>query len=95
MAYDTPALILTQDGAQKKSEDKYLKYPITPNAIKLFLEKNRKWFKGNGKNLEFDESVTEKLKPFALEKVVDEAVDEYNQKIIDYVSDKTSWSVNI
>ena len=87
VAYDTPALILTQDGAQKKNEDKFLKYPITPDAIKLFLEKNRKWFQ-DGNNLEFDESVTEKTKPFRVEKMIDEAVQDYNQKIIDYVSEK-------
>eukprot|EP00986_Skeletonema_menzelii_P011070 scaffold5593_cov94-Skeletonema_menzelii.AAC.1 len=83
VAYDTPALILTQDGAQKKNEDKFLKYPITPDAIKLFLEKNRKWFQ-DGNNLKFDESVTEKTKPFRVEKMIDEAVQDYNQKIIDY-----------
>jgi len=94
VAFDTPALILTQDGAQEQSKDKLLKYVITPDAIKLFMELNRKWFKepvtdGNAGDWEFDKTVTEKTEPFLLEAAVDAATKD-NMKIVDYVSDKKS-----
>ena len=38
--------------------------------------------------MKFDKSVTEKTKPFLVEEVLDEAIRDYNQKIIDYVSEK-------
>ncbi len=87
VAFDTPALILTQDGAQDKDDNQYLKYDITPDAIKLFMEKNRKWFyepEGGG-DWEFDRTVTEKTEPFVLEEKVAEATRD-NLKIIDFVS---------
>jgi hypothetical protein len=51
------------------------------------MAKNRKWFyePKNGVDFEFDESVTEKTKPFKLEKKLEEATRD-NLKIIDYVS---------
>jgi len=91
VAFDTPALILTQDGAQEKSKHKLFKYVVTPDAIKLFMEKNRKWFdepEGGG-TWEFDKTVTEKTKPFLLEATVDEAT-RVDMKIVDYVSDVTN-----
>eukprot|EP00984_Skeletonema_dohrnii_P028686 scaffold18737_cov117-Skeletonema_dohrnii-CCMP3373.AAC.6 len=88
VAFDTPALILTQDGAQEQSKDKLFKYVVTPDAIKLFMEKNRKWFKepvtdGNAGDWEFDKTVTEKTEPFLLEAAVDAATKD-NMKIVDY-----------
>ncbi len=86
--YDTPALILTQRGAQDDNKNQYLKYEITPDAIKLFIEKNRKWFSEpeGGGDLTFDETVTEKTEPFSLEEKVAQAAKD-NMKFIDYVSD--------
>eukprot|EP00985_Skeletonema_marinoi_P023971 scaffold16299_cov110-Skeletonema_marinoi.AAC.1 len=84
VAYDTPALILTQDGAQERSKHKLFKYVVTPDAIKLFMEKNRKWFdepEGGG-DWKFDKTVTEKTDPFLLEASVVEATqdDEFSTK---------------
>ncbi len=88
--YDTPALILTQRGAQEEGENKYLKYVITPNAIKEFMEKNRKWFsEPEGGDWVYDETVTDKTEPFLLEQKVAEAAKE-NMKFIDYVSNDRS-----
>ena len=89
--FDTPALILTQDGAQERSKHKLFKYVVTPDAIKLFMEKNRKWFdepEGGG-DWKFDKTVTEKTDPFLLEASVVEAT-QVNMKIVDYVSDVTN-----
>ena len=91
VAFDTPALILTQDGAQEQSKDKLFKYVVTPDAIKLFMEKNRKWFdepEGGG-DWEFDKTVSEKTDPLLLEAAVDKATQD-NMKIVDYVSDTKS-----
>jgi len=91
VAFDTPALILTQDGAQEKDKNQLFKYDITPDAIKLFMEKNRKWFyepEGGG-DWEFDEKVTEKTGPFVLEKAVEEATRD-NLKIVDYDDEFTT-----
>mmetsp|Transcript_17637 Transcript_17637/g.35242 ORF Transcript_17637/g.35242 Transcript_17637/m.35242 type:complete len:474 (+) Transcript_17637:48-1469(+) len=85
VAFDTPALILTQDGAQERSKHRLFKYVVTPDAIKLFMEKNRKWFdepEGGGE-WRFDKTVTEKTKPFLLEATVDEAT-RVDMKIVDY-----------
>ncbi|KAK1733750.1 lipase class 3 family protein [Skeletonema marinoi] len=89
VAFDTPALIRTQDGAQEQSKDKLLKYVITPDAIKEFMELNRKWYKepvdedGNAGDWEFDKTVTEKNESFLLEAAVEEAAKD-NMKIVDY-----------
>ncbi len=86
--YDTPALILTQRGAQELDNNQYLKYDITADAIKLFMEKNRKWFSEpeEGGDWTFDETVTEKTEPFVLEGKVERATKE-NIRFIDFVSD--------
>jgi hypothetical protein len=85
VAFDTPAHILTQDGAYSQ-KDTFLKYKITPDAIKLFLEKNRKWFyEARGGALKFDKSVTEKTEPFVLENEM-KIMTQDNLKIVDYVS---------
>ena len=89
--YVTPAHILTQDGGQQKDENKLLLYVVTPDAIKQFMEENRKWFKEpeGGGDWEFDETVTEKTEPFLKEKMIEEARRD-NMKIIDYVSNDRS-----
>ncbi len=89
--YDEPALILTQRGAQEEDENQYLKYDITADAIKLFMEKNRKWFSEpeGGGDWVFDETVTEKSEPFLLEEMVGRATKE-NMRFVDYVSDDRS-----
>jgi len=89
VAFDTPALIRTQDGAQEKSKHKLFKYVVTPDAIKLFMEKNRKWFDepvdkdGVAGDWKFDKTVSEKNEPFLLEGSVEEAT-QVNMKIVDY-----------
>ncbi len=91
VAFDTPALVLTQDGGQQKSDNKLFKYVVTPDAIKLFMEKNRKWFSEpeGGGDWVFDETVTEKTEPFLKEEMIEEATRD-NMKIIDYVSNDRS-----
>ena len=87
VAFDTPALIITQDGAQDDDYDRFFKYTVTPDAIKLFIEKNRKWFdepEGGG-DWTFDKTVTEKEEPFLMELAVAQAAED-NMKIVDYVS---------
>lgn len=76
-----PELIITDKGAQQKNGNRYFNYAVTPAAIKLFIENNRKFFKEEGADLEFDE--TEKTKPFKFEGALDEAIKD-NMKIIDY-----------
>lgn len=49
--FDTPALVLTQGGAQVRGRLRYLKYDITPAAILKFLELNRNLIKGDGAEL--------------------------------------------
>ena len=92
--YDTPALILTQRGAQEEDDNQYLKYDITAAMIKEFMEKNRKWFvepEGGG-DWVFDETVTEKTEPFLLEEMVERATKE-NMRFIDFVSDYRSGDI--
>ena len=86
--FDTPALIITQEGAQEKSANAYLKYPITPNAILEFVAKNRRLLKepNPGYGLEFDEDIVEDKEPFVLEEKFWDL--SQNMKIIDYVSAK-------
>lgn len=85
VAFDTPALILTQDGAQEKSSDKLFKYVVTPDAVLSFIQKNRKWFKEpeGGGDWDFDKSATEKSVTFLMEEKVKEATQD-NMKIVDY-----------
>jgi len=83
--YDTPALILTQRGAQEEDDNQYLKYDITAAMIKEFMEKNRKWFvepEGGG-DWVFDKTVTEKTEPFLLEEMVDLCAKD-NMRFYDY-----------
>mmetsp|Transcript_37059 Transcript_37059/g.68640 ORF Transcript_37059/g.68640 Transcript_37059/m.68640 type:complete len:471 (-) Transcript_37059:166-1578(-) len=83
--FDTPALVLTQKGAQEEDDNKFFKYTVTPDAIKLFIEKNRKWFKEpeGGGDWTFDKSVSEKTTPFIFESEV-KGVMQDNLKIVDY-----------
>jgi len=85
VAFDTPSLILTQKGDQEEDENRFFKYAVTLNAIKLFIEKNRKWFKEpeGGGDWTFDKSVSEKTTPFIFESVVKDVMQE-NLKIVDY-----------
>ena len=84
--FDQPALILTQEGAQEKDENRYVKYDITAPAISLFIEKNRNWFTASDDgtlSFDLDETSVEPL-DFLEEALKDQAQD--NVKIIDYVS---------
>lgn len=91
VAFDTPALILTQKGAQEIDENKFFKYVITPDAIKLFIEKNRKFFNEpeGGGDWTFDNSGTEKEEPFVLEAGVKDIMQD-NLKIVDYDDEFTT-----
>ena len=84
--FDTPALIITEQGAQGQDANHALRYKSTLNTILTFLQKNRKWLKEpeHYAYLAFDETES-KLGPFAIkEKIKDLKQD--NLKIIDFVS---------
>lgn len=83
--FERPELILTQDAATR-NENAYLNHVITPDAIKLFLKLNRKWFlqPDPGALLQFDPNETSN-EPMALEAKLTELTKD-NFKIVDYVS---------
>ena len=63
--FDTPALVVTKQGAQEKNQNRFLKYPITAVAIKSFLEKNRNLLKvdDGGGDILFQDDEKERAKP--------------------------------
>ena len=54
---DTPALIITDDGAQENGKNQYLKYPITAAAMKKFVDLNPKFVNGI-EGLEFQDKAS-------------------------------------
>lgn len=91
--FDTPALILTDDGAQEKTEKQRnisFEYDITPNAVLTFIQKNRKFFieEHEGDYLKFDKEHKEKESFSVEEKIKLLAKDDY--KIIDYEDESST-----
>ena len=85
--FDTPSLIITQSDAPDDDLNKFLMYPVTPNAIKLFVEKNRNLFiepEGGG-FLAFDNDGIENKAPFGVEALLKDQMED-NMKIVDFVS---------
>jgi len=82
--FDTPALIITQDGGQDDDDNIYLKYPITLPAIITFLEKNRKFYIEDYENayLKFDKNHSE-MEEFGIERMMKD-LGKQDIKIIDY-----------
>lgn len=63
--FNTPALIITDKGAQDGSVDRNFKYTVTPNAIAEFIVNNRHHFEENNKgNILFDKSKKEGKEQF-------------------------------
>jgi hypothetical protein len=62
--FDTPALVITKQGAQEQDRNLSLKYPITAAAIKSFLERNRNLLKeDSGGDIQFQDDEKKRAKP--------------------------------
>lgn len=89
--FDTPSLIITQSDAPDDDLNKFLMYAITPNAIKLFVEKNRNLFiepEGGG-FLAFDNDGIENKAPFGVEALLKDQMED-NMKIVDFDDEFTT-----
>lgn len=78
--FASPELIITDWGSQEQDEDKTLKYTLTKDAIKEFVNKNRGYLKQDGNTFLFDETGTNKSE-FQFEKILNKPD---NIKILDY-----------
>ena len=72
-------------GSQEKDKEKTLKYTITKDAIKEFVDKNRGHIKQDGNDFLLDETGTKKTE-FPIDQILNKPD---NIKILDYVSTTT------
>jgi len=49
VSFNQPELIITDNGAQVMTDNRFLKYPITAAAMKTFFDLNRRYFQENSK----------------------------------------------
>jgi len=75
-----PELIITDNGAQELTGNRFLKYPITADAIKLFIENNRRYLTVKDGDVVLDDEEKNEL-PF--EAGLNDQVKE-NLQVLDY-----------
>ena len=87
--FNRPELIITDKGAQKVVENRFLKYPITAAAMKEFFNLNRRFFTEDSKgDLSIDDNEKPPAYEFKFEKGLgfDEGIQD-GLELIDYVSE--------